>query len=282
MWRREQGNFVQTSGNLSSYQLFTIALVILTVVFAILRLVAVKQYRLKRKGEAEDSMLASLGELVSNTRMSVFDIIFFIIYIPAISFGLSTLGLLVGYGNLQLPLLLVAGGLLLFVGVFPFLTVRGKAYRRTERVLDDHQTLGFEDWVIRKHLAELLRESEGDDFTRAEVARTTLENLKKKENRTGDAVRQILENPERLKDIEPMKVPPSLWKSLRGSLLILVFSVFILMYFVISYLSGSIPYYDFFMNGIALFLVMTLVLALCFCVEAPKARKANRKARLGI
>ena len=259
-----------------------IVLVILTIVFTILRLLAVKQYRLKRKGDAEDSMLASLGDMISNTRISVFDVIFFMIYIPVISLGLSNLGLLVGNENLQLPLLVVAVGLILVFEVFLFHTVHGKAYRRTEKILDDHQTLGFEDWVIRKHLAELIRESEGDDFTHAEVARNTLENLKGKENRTGDAVRQIMENPEQLRDSEPMKIPPSLWKSLRGSLLILVLFAIVLVYFVYSYLSGVMPYYDFFMNGLALFLVMMLVLVLCLCVETPNARKANRKARLGI
>ena len=259
-----------------------IALVILTIVFTILRLLAVKQYRLKRKGEAEDSMLASLGDMISNTRMSVFDIIYLGLLIVTQSFVFSTLGLLVRNRDLQLPLLVVAVGLTLVFGGFLFLTVKGKAHRRTERILDDHQTLGCEDWVIRKHLAELLRESECDNFTRAEIARATLENLKGKENKTGDAVRQIMENPEQLRDIEPMKIPPSLWRSLRGSLLILIVFAIALAYFVYSYLSGAMPYYDFFMNGLALFFVMMLILVLCLCVETPNARKANRKARLGI
>jgi hypothetical protein len=257
-------------------------LVTLLVLVAILRLLAVRQYRLKRKGEAEDSMLASLGNSISNTRISLFDVILLGIFIVTQSFGYGNLSLLVNTRDLILPLSVVAVGLFLVYGVFLFGTVRGRAYRRTEMILDDHQTLGLEDWVIQKYLAELIHQSEGDDFTRAEVARATLENLKKKENRTGDAVRRIMENPEQLKNIEPMEDSPSLWKSLRGSLLILVFSVFILMYFVINYVSGAMPHYDFFMNGIVVFLGMTLVLALCLGIEAPKARKANRKARLGI
>jgi len=273
---------VQENGTLSSYLLFVIALVILTIVFTILRLLAVRQYHLKRKGDAEDSMLAALGDMVSNTRFSVFDIIYLGFFIVTLSFSLSSLGLLVGYRDLQLPLLAFAVALTIAYGVFFFRSVRGKAYRRTEKVLDDHQTLGLEDWVLRKHLAELIRESEGDDFTRAEVARTTLENLKRKENKTGDAVCKIMKNPEQLKDIEPMKSPPRLWKSLRGSLLILVVFAIILMYFVYNYISGLMPYFDFIMNGLALFFVMMLVFTLCLCMEAPKSRKASRKARLGI
>ena len=257
-------------------------LVILLVLITILRLLAVKQYRLKRKGEAEDSILTSLGDMISNTRISIFDVIFLGIFIVTQSLGYSFLVLVVGYEYLIPPFSVFAVILTLVIGVFLFLTVRGKAYRRTERILDDHQTLGLEDLVIRKHLAELLRESESDDYTRVEIARVTLENLKGKENKTGDAVRLIMENPEQLRNIEPMKIPPRLWRSLRGSLFILVMSVFILLYFVYSYLSGAMPYYDFFMNGLALFLVLSLVLALCLCVETPKARKANRKARLGV
>jgi hypothetical protein len=273
---------VQEEGILCSYQLFFIALVILTIVFTILRLLAVKQYRLKRKGDAADSMLVSLGDIISNTRMSVFDIIYIGIFIIAQSATYSYLTLLVGYGNLLLPVLIFAIVFILVSVVFLFCTVRGKAYRRTERILDDHQTLGHEDWVIQKHLAKLLHESEGDNFSRAEIAKATLKSLKGKENRTGDTVRLILENPEQLRDIEPMKIPPSLWKSLRCSLLILIIFAIVLVYFVYSYISGSMPYYDFFMNGLALFLMMSLVLACCLCVETPKARKANREARLGI
>ena len=260
---------MQSSGFLSSFQMLFIVLVILLIVITILRLMAVKQYRLKRKGDAEESILASLGDMLSNTRMSLFDVIHIGIFILTQSLGLSYLGLLVGHSNLQLPLLVVAVVLILVYGGFLFRTVRGKAYRRTERILDDHQSLGHEDLVIRKHLAELLRESEGDDFTRGEVARATLENLKGKENRTGDAVRQIMENPEQLRDIKPMKIPPRLWKSLRGSLLILVVFAVFLLYFAYSYISGSMSYYDVFMNGLALFFVMMLLLILCLCVEAP-------------
>lgn len=254
----------------------------LLIIFTILRQLAVRQYRLKRKGEAEESMLASLGDMLSNTRGSYFYVIYLGIFIVTQSLGYSYLGLVVGSENLILPLLVVAVVSILVYGVFLFRTVRGRAYRKTERILDDHQSLGLEDLVIRKHLAELIRESEGDDFTQVEVARATLENLKGKENRTGDAVRQIMENPEQLRDINPMKIPPRLWKSFRGSILILNLFVIFLLYSVYSYLSGSMSYYDVFMNGLTLFFVMMLLPALCLCVEAPKARAANRKARLGI
>ncbi len=273
---------MQSNGVLSSLQLLTIVLVILLIAITILRQLAVRQYRLKRKGEAEESMLASLGDMLSNTRMSLFDVIHIGIFIVTQALGYSYLSLVVGYENLQLPLLVIAVVLIVVYGWFLFRTVRGRAYRKTERILDDHQSLGLEDLVIQKHLAELLRESEGDDFTQVEVARVTLENLKGKENRTGDAVRQIMENPEQLRDIQPMKTSPRLWKSLRGSLLILVVFAVFLLYSAYNYLSGSMLYLELITNGLVLFFVMTLLLALCLCVEAPQARAANRKARLGI
>lgn len=265
----------------SSLTIFMV-LVTLLVLVAILRLFAVRQYHLLRKGEAEDSILTSLGDMISNTRISIFDIIFLGIYIAAQSLGYSLLVQAVGYEYL-IPLFSeFAAILFLVIGVFLFLTVKGKAYRRTERILDDHQTLGFEEWVIRKHLAELLRESEGDDFTRAEIASATLENLKGKENKTGDAVRLILENPEQLRDIEPMKTPPSLWRFLRGSLIILVIFVGVLLYFAISYLSDAVSQVDLFINALPISMLLILALSCCLCIEAPGARKANRKARLGI
>jgi len=262
--------------------MFFVALVILLIGITILRLIAVKQYRLNRKGDAEESILASLGDMLSNTRMSLFDVIHIGIFILTQSLGLSYLGLLVGRSNLQLPLLVVMVVLILVSGVFLFHTVRGKAYRRTEMILNDHQTLGHEDWVIRKHLAELIHECDGDDFARVEIVRVTLENLRGKENKTGDAVRQIMKNPEQLREIKRMKKPPSLWKSLRCSLLVLVVFVIYLLYFAYSFISGAMSQFDLYMNALPVSLLLILILSLCLCVETPKAQAANRKARLGI
>jgi len=243
---------------------------------------AVRQYRLKRAGNVEESMLASLGDKVSNTRWSLFDVVYLTIYLAAISQGGSYLSLVLGYEILLIPSLVLSVVLILASVWFLQFTVRGKAYRRTEMILDDHQTLGHEDWVIRKHLAELIYESEGENSSRAETARVTLENLKRKENRTGDTVRQILENPEQLRDIEPMKVHPSLLRFLRGSLLIFIVFIGVLLYFVFSYLSGTMSYIDLFMNALPVSLLLILFLSLCLCVEAPRSRSASRKARLGI
>jgi hypothetical protein len=190
--------------------------------------------------------------------------------------------MLVDRAILQLPMMVLFVGLLLSFEWVLFLTVRGKAYRRTEQVLDDHQTTGFEDWVIRKHLASLVHESEGDNLGRAEVARATLESLIRKENKTGDAARQIMENPEQLRDIEPMKKQSGLWRSLRVSLFLLVVFVVVVVYFVYNYVSGAISYIDLFMNALPVGLMLFLILTLCLCAEAPKARKESRKARLGI
>ena len=273
---------MQANDFLFSNLIVFMALVTLLVLVAILRVLAVKQYRLKRKGEAEDSMLAALGDSISNTRISLFDGFLLGVFIVTQSLGYGVLSLLVDSRDLMLPLLVVALVMILGIGVFLFGTVRGKAYRRTEMVLDDHQTLGHEDWVVRKHLGLLIHESEGDDFTRAEIARATLENLKGKENKTGDAVRLILENPEQLRDIELMKTPQSLWRSLRGSLTILIVFVGFLLYIAISYLSGAISQIDLFMNALIISMLLTLALSCCLCIEAPRARKTSRKARLGI
>lgn len=227
---------MQASGFQSAIQMFFVALVILLIGFAILRWMAVKQYRLKRKGEAEDSILASLGDMISNTRMPLFDNIFLGIFIIAQSITYSYLILLVGYENLLPPVLIFAIVLILVSVVFLFYTVRGKAYRRTEQILTDHQGIGHEDLIIRKHLAELLRESESDNFARVEVSKAILENLMEKENKTGDAVRHIMENPEQLRDIEHMKTLPSIWRSFRCSLLVLIVFTVILLYFVYRFL----------------------------------------------
>lgn len=273
---------MQASEFLASYQLFVIALVMVLIVLTIIRLLAVKQYRLKRAGDAEESILASLGEKVSNTRWSFFDVVYLIIYILAISQGLATLGLLVGYEILQIPLMVFAAGLVVVSVWFLQFTVRGKAYRRTERILDDHQTLGHEDWIIRKHLAELVHESEGENIARAEVAKATLENLKNKENTTGDAVRQILLNPDQLRDIDRMKSPPSLWKSLRFSILILIVFAVILLYFVYNYFSGMLSQIDLIMNVLPVTMLSILVLSLCLCVESTNARSRRKKVLFGV
>ncbi|RDE12405.1 MAG: hypothetical protein C4K48_10060 [Candidatus Thorarchaeota archaeon] len=273
---------MQENGFLSAYQVFFIVLVVLVIVFTILRVMAVKQYRLTRTGDAEESTLASLGDMLSNTHMSLFDVTYLVIFILTQSLGLSYLHLLMGSGNLSLPLLVIAVLLLLVFVVFLGFTVRGRAYRRTEMILKDHQTLGHEDWIIRKHVAELVYEREGDDHSRAEVARTTLENLKRKENRTGDAVRQIMLNPEQLKDIGRMKTPPSRWKSYRGSLLVLVVFAVILLYFVSGFISGLMSQYDLFMNGLPIVLLLMLVQTICLGLETRKAERERRKVLFGL
>jgi len=273
---------VQTSGFTSSFQMFFISLVILAVVFAILRLLAVKQYRLKRKGEAEDSMLASLGDMISNTSISMFDIIFLGIFIIAQSITYSYLVLLVGYENLLLPLLIFAIMLILVYVVFLFYTVRGKVHRRTEQILTDHQRIGHEDLIIRKHLAELLHESEGDNYARVEVAKATLENLMEKENKTGDAVRQIMENPEQLRDIERMKTLPSIWRSFRVSLLVLTVFTVILLYFVYRFLSGALSQFDMLVNSFPFVLLFTFVLIITLYLEINNAQKVRRKVLFGL
>ncbi|MHA1662081.1 MAG: hypothetical protein ACTSVR_02350 [Candidatus Thorarchaeota archaeon] len=273
---------MQTGGFVSAIQMLFVALVVLLIGFVILRWMAVKQYRLKRKGEAEDSMLVSLGDMISNTRMSIFDIIFLGIFIIAQSITYSYLILLVGYENLLPALLIFAILLILVYVVFLFYTIRGKVYRRTEQILNDHQRIGHEDLIIRKHLAELLRESEGDNFTQVEVAKSTLENLMDKENKTGDAVRQIMENPEQLRDIERMKTLPSIWKSFRFSLLILTVFTVVLLYFVYHFLCGALSQLDMLTNVFPFVLLFTFVLIITLYLEVNNAQKVRRKVLFGL
>jgi len=260
---------MQTGGFVSAIQMLFVALVVLLIGFVILRWMAVKQYRLKRKGEAEDSMLVSLGDMISNTRMSIFDIIFLGIFIIAQSITYSYL-------------LIFAILLILVYVVFLFYTIRGKVYRRTEQILNDHQRIGHEDIIIRKHLAELLRESEGDNFTQVEVAKSTLENLMEKENKTGDAVRQIMENPEQLRDIERMKTLPSIWKSFRFSLLILTVFTVVLLYFVYHFLCGALSQLDMLTNVFPFVLLFTFVLIITLYLEVNNAQKVRRKVLFGL
>ena len=273
---------MQTSEFLLGYGIVIGIQIILLVGFTILRWMAVKQYRLVRAGERGESTLSSLGDRVSNTRMHLFDSICLIIFILGVSQGLTYLNIAIGFDVFLIPLTILSVGLLLVFIVFLKFTIRGQAYQRTERILADHQTLGHEDWIIRKHLAELVHQSEDDDNYQAEIAKATLEKLKQQQNRTGDAVRQILENPDQLRDIERMKKLPSTWRSFRFSLLILVGLVALALYFGIGFMEGFIPYYDLYLKALTFILLSTLVFVSCLCVESSKARSNRRKTLFGV
>ncbi len=273
---------MQASEFLFLYYIVIAIIALLFIGFTILRWMAVKQYRLVRAGEAGESTLSALGDKVSNSRWYIFDSLYIIIFILVISQVLPNLGMLVGFDVLQLPVLVLALGLLLGSILFLQFTIRGQAYRRTEQIIADHQTIGHEDLIIRKHLAELIHESEGDDDKQAAIARATLENLQYKENRTGDAVRQILENPDQLREMPRMKKPPSLWKSFRVSLLILSIAVLVVVYLSIAYLSGALLQYEFFTNLLTIFFLGPLTLVACLCVESNRARTERKRVLFGV
>ena len=103
-----------------------------------------------------------------------------------------------------------------------------------------------------------------------------------KENKTGDAVRQIMENPEQLRDIERMKALPSIWRSYRWSFLVHIVFTVILLYFVYRFLSGELSQFDIFINVIPFVFLFTFVLIITLILEVNNAQKERRKVLFGI
>lgn len=269
------------SNTLFSLNLMYFLLLLCIVIFTtILRQLALKQYRIERGLRTEETTLGSLGDSLSNKPSALFYSFYFLMIILTFEVGINYLK------DLEiLEIILVPGLVMSFVaaiiyGLYLTMTIRGKAVLRTQRIEIDYKILGNEDLIIQKHLTDLLHESEGDNYTKAEVALRVIDNLKQKESKIGDAVRDMMTNPERFQRMEGTKPVSERWSVL--GMIFIVLSIATLAFSVWGVITGYLSEYDVIMKIIPTILVLMVAFVCCLCIERPTIAERKRKERFGI
>lgn len=262
-----------------AYFLLSLGVIVLIIV---IRVVAITRYCLERRGYAQKSVLGSLGDSLSNTPSVLFSAVLFATSVLSVNLFLVYLQRQTFYDELQVPIVSSILGIGLIILLHLILSVRGRVSRRTESIERDYQILGYEDLVLQKQLADLLHESESGDNTKSEVANRVLENLSKKENKTGDAVRRIMRSPEKIREIQGTKQVPRTWRYLRFTYIVAFAFVTTLVLGTLGRLFGYFTIYDIIMRILPLAFILMIAFVLCLCIEGTSSTEKRRRAQYGI
>ena len=205
------------------YFQFGLPLLIIGILLIALRVIAVKRYHAERLTAGETTALGKLGKNLANTPFLSFNIVMLVTLSVGIIYVLLSIFQQLGFEDMVLPLGVTALGLTVVMSLFFTVTVRGRATWWFGKIIRDHQHYNHQEWVIQKRLVELMREKEGSDNFRTEVAGQVFEKLMVQEDITGDAFRKIMASPEGPIDrFEDKTIPNPLW-DFKYSLLLMVF-----------------------------------------------------------
>ena len=252
------------------------------ILILLIRTMAIERYQLERRGYAERSALGSLGDNFSNTPSVLFNVVLYAIFFLTVNFFLEYLRRQSFYEQVEVPVFISMAGLALLILVYLIVPVRGKVNRRASSIETEYQTLGYEELIIRKQLADLVRESEGQDYAKAEIARRVIEKLSEKENKTGDAVRRIMTNPESLRKMDGTKPVPKPWTYLKVTYILGFAFAATLTVGTLGKLSGYFSMYDIVVKILPISFVLLIGFTCCLCVESASASEKRRKLRYGI
>ena len=253
-----------------------------SILIIIIREIAIKRYQLERRGYTEKSLLGSLGDNLSNTPSVLFKVVLYATFFLTTNFFLEYLQRQSFYEQIAIPVFISIAGLALLVLLYLIIPIRGKVNRRIGSIETEYQTLGYEDLIIQKQLADLVRDSEGQDYTKAEIAKQVIEKLSEKENKTGDAVRRIMTNPESLRKMDGTKLVPKPWTYLRVTYIFGFAIAATLIVGTLGTLSGYFSMYDIVIKILPLSFVLMIGFTLCLCVESTSASEKRRRQRYGI
>ncbi|TFG27844.1 hypothetical protein EU527_18090 [Candidatus Thorarchaeota archaeon] len=261
------------------YFLLSLSFIILILV---IRGMAIKRYHLERRGYAEKSFLGTLGDNLSNTPSVLFNAVLFATAFLMVNFFLEFLRRQIFYEEVEVPVIMSIVGIALIILLYFRMSTRGRVYRQVESIEREYQTLGYEELVIQKQLADLVHDIESEDYTRAEISRQVIDNLSKKENKTGDAVRRMMTNPEKLRDMQGTKPVPSQWRYLRVTYIVAITFAATLVVGTWGRLFDYFSLYDIIMKILPLAFILLIAFTLCFYIESTSATEKRRKARYGI
>jgi hypothetical protein len=273
---------VQSKGFLSLTLVYFLLSLSVTVLIIVIREIAIRQYHLERRGYTEESILGKLGDNLSNTPSVLFSSVLIAAAFLTANIFLEYLQDQIFYDVIQIPFFILLGVLIIITILFFAFTVRGRVYLRTGSIEREFQTLGYEDLIIQKQLTDLIHESERGDYKKSEIAKQVIENLSNRENKTGDAVRRIMMNPARLRDMEGTRPVPNQGRYLRFTYILAFALAITLIIGTWGRLSGYFSVYDLIMKIMPLLFILLMAFALCFCIEGTSAIEKRRKQRYGI
>jgi hypothetical protein len=256
--------------------LFLSALLTLSAIY----LAAVKRYQAERKGIGSGSILGALGDRLSNTMVGWFWIPYSVLIVMIVLTGVFLFEGQLTFGTQTLVMIAVLGGILLVEVALLTLTVNGRSRWRLSKIAAEYHAFGNENWVLQIRLAELTRDVEQPKSFRSNVARSTLERLMARENLMGDAVRQIMSDPEQLQNAADSSTIPGLWRYFRFSILLSIPFAIAMAVFSLGVLSWPSVYFDLSIQILPLALVLNVALFCSFLYEATTVNEKRRKAHL--
>jgi hypothetical protein len=271
------GIFVQQSSIPTVYLLIFLLFLSAAVFITVLRFAAIKRYQAERKNIDSKSALGSLGDRLSNTPFPLYNGLHPVLYILAFSSGMLLLENQLSYENIQLLEIIVLLVILFVMVAYFFFTVGGRARWRVGRIEADYQAFENEAWVLQIRLAELVHDTQDSSTSRAEVAQRVIDSLMTKENKTGDAVRQIMSTPEQLQDVQQYRTIPSPWRYIKFSLFLFGAVAITVIISALGVSIGGPSGYDIAMWTIPLTLVLLAALVCCLCLEGISAEEKRRK-----
>ncbi len=264
------------------YLQFGLPFLITGILLTILRVVAVKRYHAERVIAGKTTSLGNLGKNLANTPFLSFNIPMLVTLSVGFICVLLSIFQQLGFEDMILPLGITALAMTVVLVPFYTVTVKGRAVWWFGKIIRDHQHYNHQEWVIQKRLVELLREKEGSDKSRAEVAQQVLERLMSQENMTGDAVRKIMADPAGPIDrFEDKTIPNPLW-DFKYSFFMMVFC-----YAAILFLSwcvgvGIISDFAIYGNAIMILIGLTLVSICGIFIEGRIASRKRHRLQIEI
>ena len=265
---------------LTAYLRVALLLLSIGILLTILRVVAVKRYHAQRVTTGETSSLGTLGKNLANTPFPSFNIPWLVTLSVGIVYVLIYIFEQLGFENMVLPLGITALGMTVVMGLFYTVTVRGRAILWKGKIIRDHQHYGHQEWVIQKRLVELMREKEGSDKFRAEVAQRVLEALMAQESMTGDAVRRIIADPAGPIDRFEERTIPNPLSQFKVSLSLMVFSYIAVLVLTWGFAVGILLDFGVY-SRILLILIGLVLVSICgFFIEGRIASGKRNRLRL--
>lgn len=278
-------NIMQFNPFLMYFQ-FGLPLLIIGILLIALRVIAVKRYHAERLTAGETTALGKLGKNLANTPFPSFNIFMLVTLSVGIIYVLLSIFQQLGFEDMVLledmvlPLGVLALGLTVVMSLFYTVTVRGRATWWFGKIIRDHQHYNHQEWVIQKRLVELIREKEGSDNFRAEVARQVFEKLMVQEDITGDAVRKIMASPEGPIDrFEDKTIPNPLW-DFKYSLLLMVFCYAAILFISWCVGVGIISDFTIYSGVIMILIGLTLVSVCGVFIEGRIASRKRLRLRI--
>ncbi len=175
-----------------------VSLLVLAVQVSLFYVFTVVAYDRERQYEMEHSWLGRTGRRLASNPNYVEGTLMAIFVLTIISRILLLLPMITDFVYLFFlpPMILVFLGFCAPIASASF-TVKGRAQRRSKRIVENLQRRGHQQWLVERYLAELIQNRDCTDGFRSRVAAKALEMLMERNDWTGKIVRELMADSDR-------------------------------------------------------------------------------------